>query len=229
VGRENSKRICYIHNVTTASKPSGIAPKTSPCAAFLNNLGDTRNLVFFAGAGISVCSGYRLWKDASKTTLDQAIQRGLSVGAAAYAQEKLAKAAFYELFDILKAELTEATYREITTTVFGGTNEAGELHRLLTRIPARGIITTNFDECLLSACVLERKSPPLFDMSYAMASDSYFIVKPHGTIQTPDSMVLASSDWTRLEGDHLFKDLLAQTVSNKSNRFPRIWFWGPRF
>jgi hypothetical protein len=66
-------------------------------------------------------------------------------------------------------------------------------------------------------------------MSYAMASDSYFIVKPHGTIQTPDSMVLASSDWKRLEGDHLFKDLLAQTVSNNQIVFLGYGFGDPDF
>ena len=179
----------------------------------LHNIEDSRRVVFFVGAGISVASGYPLWGGASRQSLQIAKELGLSTGAAAYAQEKLDKAAYYELFEILRGELTEPAYYNLAVKVFGGANVAGDIHRKLVRIPCRGIITTNFDECLLSACVLERGGPPITDVPYAMASDQYFVVKPHGSIQHPQSMVLTTSDWKRIEREGILQDFIAQIVS----------------
>lgn len=179
----------------------------------LQNIEDPRRVVFFVGAGISVTSGYPLWGVASNRALQIAKELGLSVGAAAYAQEKLDKAAYYELFEILRGELTEPAYYNLAVKVFGGANVAGDIHRRLVRIPSRGVITTNFDECLLSACVLERGGPPITDLPYAMASDQFFVVKPHGSIQQPQSMVLSTSDWKRIVREGILQEFIAQIIS----------------
>jgi NAD-dependent SIR2 family protein deacetylase len=183
-------------------------PPADPVATFLNNLGETKDIIFFVGAGISVSSGYPLWKSASEKATKLALEKGLPAGASAYAAEKLNNVAYYELFQILKNELTGTAYRDITTLVFGGENKASNLHRRLAKIQSRGIITTNFDECVLSACVLERGGPPLTDIPYALASEHCFVIKAHGSIQNPETMVLATEDWKRVEADGSFKDLL---------------------
>jgi hypothetical protein len=200
-----------------------------PLAAFLNSLGETKDIVFFVGAGISLSAGYPSWRYACDAALKLAKDRGLSIAALAYATEKLTNLAYYDLFQILKDELTAPAYREIATLVFGGENKPSHLHRLLTKIQSRGIITTNFDECLLSACVLERGGPPLTEISYVLASDKFFIVKPHGSIQNPATMVLTKSDWKRVESDGSFKDLLTETIGHNQLLFMGYGLGDPDF
>ena len=172
-----------------------MATRESQIDCVLNNIAETKKLVFFVGAGTSVSAGYPLWKDASKRALDLASSIGLRPGATAHAAEELEDGRYYEFFEILKAGLTQAAYYDIAVKAFGGENRATDIHRALVRIDSRGVITTNFDECLVSACVFERGGPPMQEIRAAMASDMYFVVKPHGSTLVPDSMVLSTSDW----------------------------------
>ncbi|MGD0499466.1 MAG: hypothetical protein ABSC23_13630 [Bryobacteraceae bacterium] len=76
----------------------------------LLNIDSRDRIVFFVGAGISVSAGYPLWRTAAKQALEIATGQGLSAGATAYCQEKLDKVAYYDLFEILRSELTQAAY-----------------------------------------------------------------------------------------------------------------------
>jgi hypothetical protein len=195
----------------------------------LNSITETKRVVFFVGAGISVSAGYPLWKDASQAALRLARDMGLRPGAAGHAAEELGDDKYYEFFEILKTGLTKPAYSGIATRVFGGENRASEIHRALVRIGSRGIITTNFDECLISACVLERGGPPMQDIRVVMASDNYFVVKPHGSILVPDSMVLSTSDWKRVEADRQLRDFIAQTVTDNQIVFLGYGLGDPDF
>jgi len=181
---------------------------------FLSNVDDARPIVFFAGGGISVQAGYPTWDRAAEMALGMAKSRGLAPGAAAYAEEKRKSARLYDLFQILREELPEPTFYDIAADVFRGNGSAAsDLHRLLVRVKCRGIITTNFDECLLTAYVQECGKPPITDTRHAVASDDFFIAKPHGSINAPRTMVLTNSDWQRVENAGDLKELLAQIVS----------------
>jgi NAD-dependent SIR2 family protein deacetylase len=179
----------------------------------LRNIGDTSKIVFFVGAGVSVPAGYPLWEPATEAALVSAKERGLASGAAGYAQEKFEKGEYYDVFEILQQELPEAAFYDIASKVFAGNEQPAETHRLLARVKGRGIISTNFDPCLESASVLEGRGMPLQDFPQAMASDRFFVLKPHGSIQVPRSMVLSRSDWKRVEDNSDFRELLAQCVS----------------
>ncbi len=195
----------------------------------LKNIADIKKLIFFAGAGISVEAGYPLWGGATEMALQSSKSRGLLPSAALYAHDKWERGQYYEVFEILQKELTQPTFYQIAKDVFGGENEASEIHRLMVRTNCRGIITTNFDECLLSACVHERGSPPVSDIPEAMASDRFFVVKPHGSNLKPDSMVLSSSDWKKVEVRGELKDLLAQAVNQNQVFFLGYSFRDPDF
>lgn len=186
----------------------------SQIRTLLNNVADPQQLVFVVGAGVSVASGHRLWGPATELALRKAKDKGLGEGASAYAAEKFAASDYYEVFEILGKELPDPTYYEIAQDVFSGSNEANEIHRQLVRCRPRGIITTNFDQCLPSACVIERGSLPVTDLAQATAGDQFFVVNPHGSILAPRSMVLRTSDWNRVEANIEFRELLSQLVSS---------------
>ena len=149
---------------------------------FVQNVDETRKLVFFVGAGLSVPAGYPLWSTATKEALNRAKVKGLDGPAAAYAQDKYEKQQFYEVFQILQDELTEPAFYGIAEEVFQGGNNPAEAHRLLAKIDCRGIITTNFDSCLEIARAQEGKGLPLSDIPQAMASDKFYVLKPHGSL-----------------------------------------------
>src|ERR1017187_10333600 len=111
----------------------------------------------------------------------------------------LGKFQYYDVFEIIQRNSTEAAYHAVVKDVFCKQFPPSEIHRALVRIPCHGIITTNFDECLSTAFVNERNAMPISEISVAMASDQFFIVKPHGSILNPKSMVLTAQDWQKVE------------------------------
>lgn len=155
----------------------------------LRNIPDRERIVFFVGAGISVSAGFPLWGPATASALRLAIERGLSVRAAAYAEEKLERFQYYEVFDILQGNLSEPAFIRIANEIFCKELRPSGIHRLLARITCRGIITTNFDECLSSAYVLEHDGlNPISDIRSAIATDRFFVVKPHGSVLNPSPL-----------------------------------------
>lgn len=186
---------------------------------FLENVIDAKKLVFFVGAGISVPAGYPLWGLATREALKKARSKGLDDAAATYAEDKYKKEQYYEVFQILQDELPEPTFYGIAEEVFRGRDQTGDTHRRLVKLDCRGIITTNFDSCLEVACAQEGKGIPLCDIAEAMASDKFYVVKPHGSIVSPRSMVLSRNDWKRVGDNRDFKELLAQCVSSNQVAF----------
>jgi len=181
---------------------------------FLANVLEMKRLVFFVGAGISVPAGYPLWSTATQAALDCAKAKGLGGAAAGYAQEKYGKQQYYEVFQILQDELPEPTFYEIAEKVFQGNQQPAETHRLLVGVDCRGIITTNFDSCLEVARAQGGKGLPLDDFPQAMASDKFYVLKPHGSLTKPRTMVLSRNDWKRVGANQDFRELLAQCTSS---------------
>lgn len=181
---------------------------------FLANIVDTRRIVFFVGAGVSVPAGYPLWGTATQAALECAKTKGLDSAAAGYAQGKYGKQQYYEVFQVLQDELPEPTFYEIAEKVFQGGQQPAETHRLLVDVDCRGIITTNFDSCLDVARAQRGKGLPLDDIPQAMASDKFYVLKPHGSLTKPRTMVLSRNDWKRVGDNRDFRELLAQCTSS---------------
>jgi SIR2-like domain len=174
---------------------------------------DIKRVVFLVGAGLSVKSGFDLWPQATLKALEAARKRGLSDAAYLYATEKLNARDLYGVFGILEESLTTAAYRSVVLSTFTGRNEANDTQKLLVSIPARGIITTNFDECLSAARVLVHGETALSSMREIIASTSYFLAQPHGSLRDFQSMVLTKRDWERVLHEGILRQLLEQVVS----------------
>jgi len=177
------------------------------------NIRTISDLVFLVGAGLSVNSGFDLWPKATSKALEAGRKRGLSDGAHKYALEKLHANDLYGVFGILKEEFPSAAYRSIILDTFAGPNVANETQKLLVSVPCRGVITTNFDECLTAARVHVSGETPLTSIREALASKGFYLAQPHGTIREVESMVLTKPDWERVLREGLLRQMLEQVVS----------------
>lgn len=75
-------------------------------------------------------------------------------------------------------------------------------HRLLTQLPFRGIITTNYDKLLEKAAPDDKKSL-VFTRSTLYLSDKlrdspWFVLKIHGCVDTPRDIVLSQDDYSEV-------------------------------
>ena len=165
------------------------------------------------GAGLSVKSGWDLWPVATEKALSIASSRGMEQAAFAYATRILQKRDLYGVFDIIAREFDAAAYRNIVLETFNKSSKANATQKSLIAVPSRGIITTNFDDCLTAACVHIRNETPLASIPDVIASRAFFVAQPHGTIRQFDSMVLKNADWQDVLRKGELRDLLAQIVS----------------
>jgi len=219
-----------IYTLTGYSLTDPVADVNEQLKNLSGQIPDCGRVIFFVGAGLSVTAGYPLWTTAADRALTLARECGaVSRGAAAYIEEKLKKQQYYDVFEILKRELAEPTFYRIAIEVFGENLPPSEIHQLLVKIPCHGIITTNFDECISAAYAMEHGTLPINEIRVALASDKFFVVKPHGSVLNPKSMVLTIGDWQRVVADGDLKELLAQAVSSYQLIFLGYGFRDPDF
>jgi SIR2-like domain len=96
------------------------------------------------------------------------------------------------------------------------------LHELLSVVPFRGYITTNYDNLLERAyvTVLKRQLAPILldhrpSLAQLLKADP-FLLKLHGDLETPDSIILAYRDYLQLVADREFQAFLDAIVSDFS-------------
>jgi hypothetical protein len=88
------------------------------------------------------------------------------------------------------------------------------VHELLSVVPFRGFITTNYDNLLERAYMnvwkrqLERLLPDSSIPLERVLDQAPFFLKLHGDLETPSSIVLAYRDYLRLVADREFQGLL---------------------
>jgi SIR2-like domain len=180
---------------------------------FKSSIKNVESVVFVVGAGLSVQSGFDLWPKATDKALKIAEERGMEATALAYARTRRQKNDLYGAFELIESEFNRAAYRNIVLDTFSGRSEANPIQEALLAVPCRGIITTNFDECLAAAAVKVKGEVPIHVIAELLASDRYFIAKPHGSLNHFDSMVLTHSDWKAVLRKGELRDLLSQVVS----------------
>lgn len=179
---------------------------------FKSNIPNVENVVFLIGAGLSLESGFPLWRDAASEALRLAEERGMASEAVSYGRLLLSKYDYYGLFDLLKKNLNPTLYRVVALEVFGGESRSSPTQVELLQIQARGIITTNFDECLAAAAVHSHGYTPLSKIAEILATDRYFVAKPHGSLDDFASMVLTTEDWQSVVSRGDLRRLLAHVI-----------------
>jgi hypothetical protein len=111
-----------------------------------------------------------------------------------------------EIADYCKEQLGERHYSEILTEQLrGDEGDIPEPHRIIVELPFAAVVTTNYDKLLerAYASLTGRwpKTPTHVDsdtLGPLLFDSSFFILKAHGDIDRPDSLVLTASDYREI-------------------------------
>ncbi|QJD86347.1 SIR2 family protein [Cohnella herbarum] len=161
------------------------------------------NCGLFIGAGISMSSPSNLpgWGK----LLSNMIQHGIDLGRVDYKEsieltECVEKELLLEVAEYL-ADKLQGQYREYLVSIFDGSNlRSNDNHKYIAQINTPLIVTTNYDKllegsmdnpliCFLSPTMLQQIHKP---------GNRKKVLKIHGTISEPESLILSEKDYVRL-------------------------------
>lgn len=171
---------------------------------------NTSLCVIWCGAGLSVSSGVPTWKLLILRMVQACADNGLSKIELDELHELQDSGYLDDVADFCRSFLGEPEYRELLRRLFEPGNLSSALHQKLLEIPFSAILTTNYDK-LIEHAVAKRDSkiPPVLTNRDAptlwrrLARNEFFILKVHGDIERPETVVLSSKDYT----DHVFGNL----------------------
>ena len=161
----------------------------------LESLLSDGNYVLFLGAGVSVEAGLRPWGPALNE-----LAESLSPLAPSYAtvmHEEIERNRYLHAAEQLYlAPITSEDRANILSQVFGKSTHITPRLCKLIKLPFYAIVTTNYDRSLIE--VANRESVNLLpfaesdkDLAAARVSRERFILRIHGRIEVPDSIVLS--------------------------------------
>jgi hypothetical protein len=172
----------------------------------------TKKCFAFVGAGISASSGYPSWKDLLLTLIEVGIKDyGFKTAHAAELKSLLDQDS---KFLVVAQELSDLFNRpilveEIAKYFKGIVEHPSPVLDSLTKLPFKGVITTNYDQLLENAYAVRlRKIPPYYtykdaaNFADALWSGDFFILKAHGDIVRKETIILTERDYRSIIYSH---------------------------
>jgi HEPN domain-containing protein len=150
----------------------------------------------FAGAGLSVSSGYVNWKELMS---DLAKELGLNIDE----ENDLISIAQYHVNENgnNRYGITKKILEEFTEDV-----EESENHRIIARLPITSIWTTNYDQLIEKVIVNEKKNIDVKykenQLLYTKPKREVVLYKMHGDVSEPDSTILTKQDYEQYFQTH---------------------------
>jgi hypothetical protein len=160
--------------------------------------------VLFAGSGLSAWGKLPTWKGLLEDIVkgirdDEPDNRDLPELDQLLKLEKL-----LDIADYCKEKLGGRYNEILSERVRGDAGEIPETHRIITQLPFAAVVTTNYDK-LLERAYAENSSWPKTPTHLDAASlgtllfdGSFFILKAHGDIDRPDTLVLTRRDYREI-------------------------------
>lgn len=185
--------------------------KTLP-NALIENIKDDLCVVW-CGAGLSFLEGFPTWAELILRLVEACSENNLSTADLDELNQLQDSSYYDDVADFCRDFLGEAQYRKFLHKLFDDTppfSPSSVIHQKLLDIPFSAILTTNYDK-LIERAYAHRKSaiPHVFtnhdtgSLWPCFARNEFFILKIHGDIDRPETIVLSSSDYTK----HVFGNL----------------------
>jgi hypothetical protein len=152
----------------------------------------TSHLVLFVGAGASAAAGAPTWNQLLRRIAELAGFRTESL-------ELLARKDPRDQATLIERRLQEhgKALREAVANELQLTTRYSLLHGLLTSLPSREAVTTNFDDLFETAATTANRPLAVLPADPRDA-DGRWLLKLHGTVDHPDDIVLTRSDYLNM-------------------------------
>jgi hypothetical protein len=164
-------------------------PELAQRAMNLADAAITRHLVLFVGAGVSAGAGAPTWKELLARI-------GRLAGFPPEALELLAAKDPRDQATLIERRLQDKN-QELRTAIaaeLGRTTRYSLQHGLLASLPSTEAVTTNFDD-LFETAARTADRPLAVLPSDPRASNGQWLLKLHGSVERPESIVLTRSDF----------------------------------
>lgn len=176
-----------------ATKHSTSIPKE------LINAFSTHGVVAFVGAGVSMNAKLPSWKTLVQELFNEHKDIQLDDAENESIQRHIDSGNYPLVMDYLFYKYGNPTYRNFLTKTITSQDEPSNVHRYITSIPFKGIITTNFD-VLLSKAKADFAIPFNYCDEHLRENceNSEFIIHAHGRIDQVDRLINTSTQFEEL-------------------------------
>jgi hypothetical protein len=180
-----------------------------PPKSLVTSLKESR-CVLFAGSGLSKWADLPTWTELLTSMVQELKEELDEEQLETLAREELdsliAKEKLLEVADYCKENLTDVQYNTILSRHLRGTDcDIPEPHKIIVDLPFSAIVTTNFDKLLEQAYIGVKRSWPHSPthrdadlLGTLLYDNSFFLLKAHGDIDRPSSMVLTAPDYQEI-------------------------------
>lgn len=208
---------------------SGIPPVPAVPNELIDALKKDRCAVF-VGAGLSVGAGYPTWGQLLTSLIIKAEARNYIDTNKKIELEEMAKTTgkwlmvAQELSDIY----TQPGFQnEIVLIIESISATPTEAHKLITQIPFKFVLTTNYDQLIENAYFPKFNSiPKIFthadvaDFADSLWKQDFFILKAHGSVQKKSTIILTEKDYrTVIYSSTGYRAILAAVFTTKTILF----------
>ncbi|MDY7227558.1 SIR2 family protein [Hyalangium rubrum] len=162
--------------------------------------------VVFVGAGLSSAAGLPTWRKLLLEVVDDMVA-ALPEGETHQAelQRLVEQGKLLEVADFCKEELGAAYHQFLTDKLRGDKEALPAVHQTLMQLPFSAWVTTNYDKLLERAYAAEKGAYPKTlthkdteALGGLLFNGGPFILKAHGDIDRPETVVLTSRDYSEI-------------------------------
>lgn len=183
----------------------------------------------WCGAGVSLGSGLPAWSGLVRAMIDQSLAEPLAELPREQADElhfMYENGAFEDVVDFCRESMGEGEYRDFLARTLGR-GDPSALHKKIASLPVPAILTSNQDRLLEAALVQVRGELPRVLTSQDtitlwkhLAKRDFFLLKIHGDIVRPDTVVFTARDYiTHVFGNLPFMTFLQRMILGHSILF----------
>lgn len=162
--------------------------------------------VAWCGAGVSLMSGMPTWQQLVEEIVRVCEKSGIGKVEADELHLMLCQRYYDDIVDYCREFLREQ-YWECLVRIFRATQHPSSLHSQLAKLPFSAILTTNYDKIIENLIAQRTGQIPLVltgareeasELWRRFARNEFFVLKVHGDIDRPATIVLSSRDYTEL-------------------------------